>query len=100
LTPGSLGGVWLNYIRGQIYLRGKSGKEAAVEFQKLIDHRGLEPLLAVVFAGAFGIGASFGFGRRYRNGAQGISGFSGALENADQDLPILIEAKKEYEQVK
>src|SRR5205814_6319525 len=36
---GLMAGFWLTYIRGQIYLRGKSGKEAAAEFQKILDHR-------------------------------------------------------------
>jgi hypothetical protein len=31
---GNLTGFWLNWIRGQIFLRGKMGNEAAAEFKK------------------------------------------------------------------
>ena len=30
-----------NYIRGQAYLKGRQGSEAGVEFQKILDHRGV-----------------------------------------------------------
>lgn len=31
------------YIRGQAYLQAKRGAEAAAEFQKIVDHRGIAP---------------------------------------------------------
>jgi hypothetical protein len=33
-----------NYLRGQAYLRLQEGKEAATEFQKIVDHPGIAPL--------------------------------------------------------
>ena len=30
-----------NYIRGQAYLKARQGQEAAAEFQKILDHRGI-----------------------------------------------------------
>jgi predicted Zn-dependent protease len=35
---------WLQYLRGQAYLRLKQGSEAATEFQRILDHRGYAPL--------------------------------------------------------
>ena len=29
-----------NYVRGQAYLKARQGKEAAAEFQKILNHRG------------------------------------------------------------
>ncbi|MBA3515100.1 MAG: protein kinase, partial [Pyrinomonadaceae bacterium] len=37
-------GVGNNYLRGQAYLDQRMGKEAAAEFQRIIDHRGIDPL--------------------------------------------------------
>src|SRR5438876_1204375 len=35
---------WPNYLRGQAYLRLGKGNEAATEFQKILDHRGWDPI--------------------------------------------------------
>src|SRR5215467_9170360 len=40
----SASSLWAIYVRGLAYLQAKSGREAAVEFQKILDHRGVSPL--------------------------------------------------------
>ena len=44
------------YIRGQAYLQAKRGTEAAAEFQKIVDHRGINPTARRAFAGQAGPG--------------------------------------------
>ena len=97
---GGVVGFLMTYLRGQIYLHKKSGKEAAGEFQKILDHRGVEPtspLYALSHLGLARAGALSGDTARAR---QGYQDFLALWKDADADLPILLEAKKEYEQLK
>src|SRR5713101_2835488 len=47
------------YIRGEAFLMAKQGKEAAAEYQKILDHRG------IVINGPIGVLAHLGLGRAY-----------------------------------
>ncbi len=78
----------------------RQGNEAAVEFQKIIDHRGIDtlsglgPLAHLGLARASAISGDVGKSRTsYQN-------FFALLKDADADLPLLVQAKKEYEQLK
>jgi len=84
------------YVRGEAYLAAHRGGEAAAEFQKILDHRGIvlnEPIGAL---------AHLQLGRAYA--LQGDSAKSrGAYQDfltlwkdADPDIPILKQAKAEY----
>jgi tetratricopeptide (TPR) repeat protein len=84
------------YVRGEAYLAAHQGSEAAVEFQRILDHRGIalnEPISAL---------AHLQLGRAYT-----ISGDTGSAKaayqdfltlwkDADPDVPILKQAKAEY----
>jgi hypothetical protein len=67
------------YVRGEAYLAARQGREAAAEFQKILDHRGTvlnEPIGAL---------AHLQLGRAYAMPgdaakARGVSGFSNAVE--------------------
>ena len=96
---GNLPGNWLNYIRGQIYLRGKMGNEALAEFRKILDHRGVDvtsPFCNLAHLGMARAAALTGDTATARTEYQN---FFAAWKDADQDLPIMIEAKKEYDQL-
>jgi DNA-binding winged helix-turn-helix (wHTH) protein/tetratricopeptide (TPR) repeat protein len=84
------------YVRGEAYLAAHRGNEAAAEFQKILDHRGMvlnEPIGAL---------AHLALGRAYA--LQGDSGKSRAAyqdfltlwKDADPDIPIFKQAKAEY----
>ena len=51
-TPYELGsgpgtaGFWVNYIRGEAFLGSKQGAKAAAEYQRILDHRGIDPLMS------------------------------------------------------
>ena len=97
---GAVAGFWMTYFRGQIYLRQKLGKEAAGEFQRILDHRGVEvrsPLYPLAHLGLARAAVLSGDTAKAR---QEYQDFLALWKNADADLPILIEAKKEYEQLK
>jgi serine/threonine protein kinase/tetratricopeptide (TPR) repeat protein len=97
---GIINGLTNNYLRGQTYLDQRMGKEAAAEFQKIIDHPGIDtyseqhPLAHLGLARAAAISGDTAKARtEYQN-------FLALFRDADADLPVLIEARKEYEQLK
>jgi tetratricopeptide (TPR) repeat protein len=94
---GLITGAYNNYVRGKAYLDQRQGNEAAAEFQKIIDRRGvdifseLRPLAHLGVARASAISGDLAKSRTsYQN-------FFALWKDADPDLPVLIEAKKEYE---
>jgi tetratricopeptide (TPR) repeat protein/tRNA A-37 threonylcarbamoyl transferase component Bud32 len=87
------------YLRGNAFLAAHQGLQASTEFQKIVDHPGVvenEPIAAL---------ALLGLGRAYQlAGDQGKSrtayqDFFALWKNADSDLPILKEAKTEYQKL-
>jgi eukaryotic-like serine/threonine-protein kinase len=84
------------YVRGQAYLVLHRGSEAAAEFQKFRDHRGvvintvLTPLAHYQLARALSIsGDAAGARKAYQD-------FFALWKEADPDIPVLKEAKTEY----
>ena len=90
------GGLYPAYVRGQAYLAAGRGQEAAAEFQKVLNHRG------IVLADPVGTLAHLQLGR-----ANVVSGdltkaksayqdFLTICKDGDPDIPILKQAKAEY----
>jgi eukaryotic-like serine/threonine-protein kinase len=93
---GWIDSYWAAYLRGQAYLAAGQRAEAAQEFQKVIDHRGL------VQNALYGALAPVGLARAY--GRQGdttkartaYENFFALWHDADSDIPLLKQAKEEY----
>jgi serine/threonine protein kinase/Flp pilus assembly protein TadD len=97
---GGTGGFWPAYLRGQAYLMKRVGTEAAAEFQKILDHRGWDatsPLFPLAHLGLARAAALTGDAAKARKTYQD---FFALWKDADADLPMLIEAKKEYAALK
>ena len=97
---GAIAGFWVNYVRGQAYLGQHSGKEAAAEYQRILDHRNAEvfsPFYALAHLGLARASALSGDTGKSRTEYQN---FFAAWKDADADLPVLVQAKKEYELLK
>jgi tetratricopeptide (TPR) repeat protein len=97
---GAVAGFWMNYIRGQAYLRQGSGKEAAAEFQKILDHRGIDALSPLYPLAHVGLARAAALSGNTAMSRKEYQDFFALWKDADADLPILIQAKKEYEQLK
>jgi len=94
--PFQLGMLYPVYLRGQAYLLAHQGKEAAVEFQKIVNHRGIVlnfPLGALAHVGLGRAYALQGDATRARTAYQN---FFTLWKDADPDIPILKQAKAEY----
>jgi class 3 adenylate cyclase/tetratricopeptide (TPR) repeat protein len=88
------------FIRGNAYLAAHQGNEAAVEFQKILDHR------AVVFNEPIGALAHLQIGRAYAMQGDTVKAhaayqdFLTLWKDADPDIPVFIAAKAEYAKLK
>ncbi|HYL16534.1 MAG TPA: winged helix-turn-helix domain-containing protein [Terriglobales bacterium] len=84
------------YVRGEAYLAAGQGTEAAAEFQKLIDHRG------ITWACATGVLAHVGLARAHvlkgdaTEARAAYQDFFALWKDADPDIPVLKQAKSEY----
>jgi tetratricopeptide (TPR) repeat protein len=84
------------YVRGEAYLAARQGREAATEFQKILEHRGIvlnEPIGALAH---LQIGRAFAMQGDTTKARSAYRDFLTLWKDADPDLPILKEARTEY----
>jgi predicted Zn-dependent protease len=89
-----------NYLRGQAYLGERNGVAAASEFQKILDHRGWSPLSPLYPLAHLGLARAAALQGDTSNARKEYQDFLALWKDADADLPVLGEAKKEYEGLK
>ena len=93
---GRFGGLYPAYIRGEAYLAAGRGPEAAAEFQKVLNHRG------IVLADPIGALAHLQLGRAYvvsgdkTKAKNAYKDFLTLWKEADANLPVLKQARAEY----
>jgi hypothetical protein len=84
------------FVRGEAYLLEQKGGEAAKEFQKILDHRGIvlnEPIAALAH---LQIGRAFAMEGDIAKAHSAYQDFFTLWKDADADIPILRQAKTEY----
>jgi serine/threonine protein kinase/tetratricopeptide (TPR) repeat protein len=90
------GGLYTAYVRGRAYLASGRGVEAAAEFQKVLDHRG------IVLADPVGVVARLHLGRALvlsgdaERAKAAYQEFFADLKDADPDLPLFNRATAEF----
>jgi tetratricopeptide (TPR) repeat protein len=93
-------GLYPVYVRGDAYLAGHQGIEAAAEFQKILGNRG------VVQNESIGVLSHLGLARAYvmqgdtAKAKAAYQDFLTLWKDADPDIPIFIAAKSEYAKLK
>jgi serine/threonine protein kinase/tetratricopeptide (TPR) repeat protein len=97
---GNVAGFWITYIRGEIYLRQKSGNEAAAAFQKILDHRGIEPASPLYPLAHLGLARASVLSGDTAKARKEYQDFLAVWKDADADLPVLQQAKDEYAKLK
>jgi eukaryotic-like serine/threonine-protein kinase len=83
------------YIRGQAYLRSRSGAGAAAEFQKLLDHQGIDAASPRHALAELGLARSYAMQGDIAKSSLAYKHFLSTWAEADSDLPILRQAKLE-----
>jgi predicted Zn-dependent protease len=96
--PGTAG-YSVNFIRGEIFLRLKQGAKAAAEYQKILDHRGIDPLDVSYTLSHLGLGRAQALQGNIAAAKSAYQDFFAAWKDADPDLPVLKQAKAEYEKL-
>jgi eukaryotic-like serine/threonine-protein kinase len=84
------------FVRGEAYLAARQGSEAAAEFQKILDHRGIvvtEPIGALAH---LEIGRAYVMQGDTAKARAAYQDFLTLWKNADPDIPILKQAVAEY----
>jgi eukaryotic-like serine/threonine-protein kinase len=88
------------YVRGEAYLALHQGREAAAEFQNILEHRGIvlnEPIGALAH---LQLGRAYAMQGNTAKSRATYQDFFTLWKDADPDIPILIQAKAEYAELK
>jgi tetratricopeptide (TPR) repeat protein len=102
-TPYELGGaqgLFPIYVRGLAYLQTKRGAEAAAEFQKIADHRGIDPNVPEHSLAKLGLGRAYVMTGDTAKARAAYQDFFALWKDADPDITILKKARAEYGNLK
>ncbi len=93
------GALYPTYVRGLAYRQLHKNREAAAEFQRMLDHPG------ILLADPIGVAARVQLARALRDAGEtakakaAYQDFLALWKDADPDLPLLRQAKAEYAQL-
>jgi tetratricopeptide (TPR) repeat protein len=96
LQSPSHGTLYPVYVRGEAYLRVGDGEQAATEFQKMIDHRGIVTNFPLGALAHLQLGRAYALQGDTAKAKTAYQDFLTLWKDADLDVPILKEAKAEY----
>jgi eukaryotic-like serine/threonine-protein kinase len=91
-----LGGLHSAYVRGEAFIAAQQYAEAAAEFQKILDHRGLVGLDPIGALAHLQLGRAFALSGDKNKAQAAYREFLTLWKDADPDIPILKRAKAEY----
>ena len=93
---GLISGMSSLYLRGESYLQQKMGKEATVEFEKILAHPGVDDFALQHVLAHLGLARAAVLMNDNARARKEYQDFLALWKDADQDLTPLVEAKKEY----
>jgi eukaryotic-like serine/threonine-protein kinase len=88
--------LYTAYVRGLAHLAAHHGAEAAAEFQKILDHRGIvlcDPIGALTH---WQLGRAYALSGDKTKARSAYQDFLALWKDADSDIPVLKQAKAEY----
>jgi serine/threonine protein kinase/tetratricopeptide (TPR) repeat protein len=91
-----LGGLHSAYVRGEAFIAAHRYPEAAAEFQKILDHRGLVGLDPVGAMARLQLARALSDSGDRAKSAANYKDLLDLCRDADPDIPILKQAKAEY----
>jgi tetratricopeptide (TPR) repeat protein len=92
----SLGGLHSACVRGEALVAGGRYAEAAAEFQKILDHRGIVGADPIGALAHLQLGRVFALSGDKRKAKAAYETFLALWKDADLDVPLLKSAKAEY----
>ena len=98
--PTSTGTLYPPYIRGQAQLAAHSGLAAVAEFQKLLDHPGIVVNFPLGALAHLGMARGYALAGDTTKARAKYQDFFTLWKDADPDIPILKEARVEFQKLK
>jgi eukaryotic-like serine/threonine-protein kinase len=95
-SPPTGASYWPMYVRGDAYVHLGDGAKAAAEYQKILDHRGIDPTSPLYPLARLGSGRAYALQGDKAKAKSAYQDFFAMWKDADPDVPILKEAKAEY----
>ena len=87
-------------MRGLAYLQAKDGVKAASEFQKILDHNGLNTVSVFLPLAQLGLARAYVAQGDTAKAKTAYQDFFALWKDADPDIPVLIAARSEYTKLK
>jgi tetratricopeptide (TPR) repeat protein len=91
-----LGGLHSAYVRGEAFVAAHRYVEAAAEFQKILDHRGIVGLDPIGTLAHVQLGRAFALSGDVARSKTAYQDFFSLWKDADPDVPFLTQARAEY----
>jgi eukaryotic-like serine/threonine-protein kinase len=98
-VSGSFGALYPIYVRGEAYLASHKGAEAATEFQKILAHRGIVAIDPIGALARWQLGKALALSGDTAKAKTAYQDFLNLWKDADPDIPILKQAKKDYDKL-
>jgi DNA-binding winged helix-turn-helix (wHTH) protein/tetratricopeptide (TPR) repeat protein len=95
-TPSNGATLYPIYVRGQAHVKLRQGKEAAAEFQKILDHRTIVVNFITGALAHLGLARAYALQGDTAKARAAYQDFFTLWKDADPDIPILKEAKIDY----
>ena len=95
-----LGHLYPAYLRGEAYLRLGRGREAAAEFQKVLDNRGIVVNFVIGSLATLQLARAEAMSGDTASARKRYEDFLALWKGADANLPILKAAQTEYERLR
>jgi tetratricopeptide (TPR) repeat protein/predicted Ser/Thr protein kinase len=95
-VDGLFGALYPVYVRGEAYLLAHQGAQAAAEFQRILDHRGIVVSDPIGALARLQLGRALVLSGDNAKAKTAYQDFLSLWKDADRDIPILMQAKAEY----
>jgi tetratricopeptide (TPR) repeat protein len=86
----------VNYFRGLAYLGRQDGVKAAAEFQRILDHQGVNPWSYEYYLAHLNLGRAYALQGDRAKARTAYQDFFAVWKDADPDVPVLVQARAEY----
>jgi DNA-binding winged helix-turn-helix (wHTH) protein/tetratricopeptide (TPR) repeat protein len=87
------------YLCGELYLMQSKGQEAVFEFMKIVNQRGLDPLSPYYPLAHLGVARGYALAGQANESRKAYQLFLNLWKNGDPTLPIIRQARAEYERL-
>ena len=94
--PTPISAMYPVFIRGQAYLEARQGVQAAAQFQRIIDHKGIVGNFPIGALAHLYLGRAYALTGDKAKARSAYQDFLALWKDADAGIPILKEAKAEY----